>query len=135
MPMLSQHVLGVRAHAANLHRDAEHERKGAKCYPRCRCPRRMKDVGKPKAEVAAERVMARVAGVAVTPHFCRIEDKLLDFYAQFHVIILGLDSLEARRFMNQVACSFLGARQALRGVHAGRVGYTEVAARRRPLLL
>lgn len=71
---------------------------------------RMKDVGKPKAEVAAERVMARVAGVTVTPHFCRIEDKPLNFYEQFHVIILGLDSLEARRFMNQVACSFLGAR-------------------------
>jgi len=69
----------------------------------------MKDVGKPKAEVAAERVMERVAGVTVTPHFCRIEDKPLDFYEQFHVIILGLDSLEARRFMNQVACSFLGA--------------------------
>jgi len=84
-------------------------------------------VGKPKAEVAAERVMARVAGVTVTPHFCRIEDKLLDFYAQFHVIILGLDSLEARRFMNQVACSFLGARHALRGAHAA------VAARRRRL--
>ena len=67
-------------------------------------------MGKPKAEVAAERVMARVAGVTVTPHFCRIEDKPLDFYEQFHVIILGLDSLEARRFMNQVACSFLGAR-------------------------
>ena len=67
-------------------------------------------MGKPKAEVAAERVMSRVAGVTVTPHFCRIEDKPLDFYEQFHVIILGLDSLEARRFMNQVACSFLGAR-------------------------
>ena len=66
-------------------------------------------MGKPKAEVAAERVMERVAGVTVTPHFCRIEDKPLDFYEHFHVIILGLDSLEARRFMNQVACSFLGA--------------------------
>lgn len=52
--------------------------------------------------------MARVAGVQVTPHFCRIEEKPVDFYEEFHVIILGLDSLEARRYMNQVACSLLG---------------------------
>lgn len=68
----------------------------------------MKDVGKPKAEVAAERVQARVQGVQVTPHFCRIEEKPIEFYEEFHVIILGLDSLEARRYMNQVACSLLG---------------------------
>lgn len=52
--------------------------------------------------------MARVSGVTVTPHFCRIEEKPVDFYEDFHVIILGLDSLEARRYMNQVACSLLG---------------------------
>ena len=69
---------------------------------------RLKDVGKPKAEVAAAAVMQRVSGVQVTPHYCRIEEKPLEFYEQFHVIILGLDSLEARRYMNQVACSFLG---------------------------
>lgn len=68
----------------------------------------MKDVGKPKAEVAAECVKARVKGVQVTPHFCRIEEKPIEFYEEFHVIILGLDSLEARRYMNQVACSLLG---------------------------
>ena len=68
----------------------------------------MKDVGKPKAEVAAQRIEERVSGVTVTPHFCRIEEKPLDFYEQFHIIVLGLDSLEARRYMNQVACSFLG---------------------------
>ncbi len=72
------------------------------------CFGRMEDVGKAKAKVAAEKVMQRVQGVTVTPHFCRIEEKPLDFYEQFHIIMLGLDSLEARRYMNQVACSFLG---------------------------
>lgn len=57
---------------------------------------RPKDVGKPKAEVAAARIMERVAGVSVTPHFCRIEDKPVDWYRDFHVIALGLDSLEVR---------------------------------------
>ena len=60
------------------------------------------------------QVMSRVPGVTVTPHHGRIEDKGLDFYEQFHVIILGLDSLEARRYMNSVVCSLLGA--ALRGI-------------------
>ena len=33
-------------------------------------------MGRPKAEVAAERVMQRVQGVTVTPHFGRIEEKV-----------------------------------------------------------
>jgi len=69
----------------------------------------VKDVGKPKAEVAAARIMERVAGVSVTPHFCRIEDKPQDWYRDFHVIALGLDSLEARNYINGVVCGFLGA--------------------------
>ena len=69
---------------------------------------RLEDVGKAKAEVAAQRIMQRVDGVTVTPHFGRIEEKPLEFYEQFHIIILGLDSLEARRYMNQIACSFVG---------------------------
>lgn len=68
---------------------------------------RMQDVGKPKAVVAAERVNARVAGANVTPHYCRIEDMPPGFYSQFTLIILGLDSLEARRWMNGMACSLL----------------------------
>lgn len=52
--------------------------------------------------------MSRVDGVTVTAHHGRIEEKDLDFYRQFMVIILGLDSLEARRYMNSVACSLLG---------------------------
>lgn len=65
-------------------------------------------MGKPKAVVAAERINARVPGAKVTPHFGRIEDMPVEFYQQFTVIILGLDSLEARRYMNSIACSLLG---------------------------
>lgn len=65
-------------------------------------------MGKPKAEVAAKRVMQRVTGVNIIPHFCRIEDKELDFYSNFSIIALGLDSIEARSYINSVACSFLG---------------------------
>ncbi|KAK4405693.1 NEDD8-activating enzyme E1 catalytic subunit [Sesamum angolense] len=68
---------------------------------------RLEDVGKPKAEVAAKRVMERVNGVNITPHFCRIEDKSLDFYSDFSIIVLGLDSVEARSYINAVACGFL----------------------------
>mmetsp|Transcript_34942 Transcript_34942/g.77699 ORF Transcript_34942/g.77699 Transcript_34942/m.77699 type:complete len:431 (+) Transcript_34942:72-1364(+) len=68
---------------------------------------RMHDVGKSKAEVAAERINNRVPGVKVTAHHGRIEEKPASFYQQFTVIILGLDSLEARRYMNSVVCSFL----------------------------
>ena len=69
---------------------------------------RLEDVGKPKAEVAARCVMERVSGVEIVPHFSRIEDKELDFYNDFNIIALGLDSIEARRYINGVACGFLG---------------------------
>lgn len=68
---------------------------------------RLEDVGKPKAEVAAKRVMERVSGVNIVPHFCRIEDKDIEFYSDFSIIALGLDSIEARSYINAVACSFL----------------------------
>lgn len=69
---------------------------------------RLEDVGKPKAEVAAKRVMERITGVEIVPHFCRIEDKEIEFYNDFSIIALGLDSIEARSYINTVACSFLG---------------------------
>ena len=65
-------------------------------------------MGKPKAEVAAKRVMERVPGVSVTVHVGKIQDKSQDFYEEFSLYTLGLDSIEARRYMNGVACSFLG---------------------------
>lgn len=65
--------------------------------------------------IAAERINARVSGVQVTPHHCRIEEKGAEWYQQFTVIVLGLDSLEARRYMNSVVCSFLGESAGGRG--------------------
>lgn len=52
--------------------------------------------------------MERISGVHIVPHFCRIEDKDIDFYNDFSIIALGLDSVEARSYINTVACSFLG---------------------------
>ena len=73
-------------------------------------------MGQPKATVAAEFVMKRVPGVKVTPlvptfqsgilsysnfrYFGKIQDKDDDYYMQFNLVICGLDSVEARRWMN-----------------------------------
>ncbi len=61
---------------------------------------RTADVGKSKAQVAAKFIMDRVPGCTVTPFFGRIQDKDDVYYSQFSIIICGLDSVEARRWMN-----------------------------------
>jgi len=58
------------------------------------------DVGRPKAEVAAEFVQKRVKGVTITPYCGKIQDKDEDYYMQFNMVICGLDSIEARRWIN-----------------------------------
>lgn len=63
---------------------------------------RTKDVGRPKSQVAAEFIMNRVKGCKVTPYHGKIQDYKSEFYAQFHVIISGLDNIEARRWLNSV---------------------------------
>ncbi len=61
---------------------------------------RAADVGKYKADVAARKVEQRVKGVKITPHNCKIQDFDEDFYLQFQIVICGLDSIEARRWIN-----------------------------------
>ncbi|KAL2270237.1 hypothetical protein VTJ83DRAFT_2421 [Remersonia thermophila] len=61
---------------------------------------RQDDVGKSKAEVAARFVERRVRGVKITPHNKRIQDFDEDFYMQFQLVVCGLDSIEARRWIN-----------------------------------
>ncbi|PSR82711.1 hypothetical protein BD289DRAFT_436965 [Coniella lustricola] len=61
---------------------------------------RKDDVGKSKAECAASFVERRVKGVKITPHNNRIQDFDEDFYMQFAIVVCGLDSIEARRWIN-----------------------------------
>lgn len=61
---------------------------------------RANDVGNSKAEVAARFVEKRVKGVSITPHNCKIQDKNEDFYMMFNIVVCGLDSIEARRWIN-----------------------------------
>lgn len=65
------------------------------------------DVGEPKAICAARAVNRRVRGAKVVGHYKRIEDMEDNWYRQFHVVVMGLDSIEARRYINKVYCSFL----------------------------
>jgi len=61
---------------------------------------RQKDVGNSKANVAAEFINKRVPGAQVEPHFKKIQDYDEDFYRQFDLVIAGLDSIDARRWIN-----------------------------------
>jgi molybdopterin/thiamine biosynthesis adenylyltransferase len=41
-----------------------------------------------------------VKGVKITPHNCKIQEFDEDFYLQFQIVVCGLDSIEARRWIN-----------------------------------
>ncbi|CAG5983646.1 unnamed protein product [Menidia menidia] len=91
---------------------------------------RPKDVGRPKAEVAADFINDRIPGCHVVPklyfrqyterllkrelflydlnrHFKKIQDLDETFYRQFHIIVCGLDSIVARRWINGMLLSLL----------------------------
>lgn len=84
--------------------------------------RRMKDVGRGKAEVAAEFVQRRVPGVKVTHSTAFIQTLGAEFFRQFDLIIGCVDNIEARRWMNAVLCQFVetnadGDIEDLAGMH------------------
>ena len=51
--------------------------------------------------MAAKFVEKRVKGVRITPYYGKIQDKDDDYYMQFSMIVCGLDSVEARKWINQ----------------------------------
>lgn len=62
-------------------------------------------IGQSKAIIAAQMIqrmfpMHAQNGLCIQPHDARIQDKDTDFYIQFHLILCGLDSVEARRWIN-----------------------------------
>eukprot|EP00590_Aulacoseira_subarctica_P005045 CAMPEP_0172431690 /NCGR_PEP_ID=MMETSP1064-20121228/59605_1 /TAXON_ID=202472 /ORGANISM="Aulacoseira subarctica , Strain CCAP 1002/5" /LENGTH=447 /DNA_ID=CAMNT_0013178549 /DNA_START=61 /DNA_END=1407 /DNA_ORIENTATION=- len=68
---------------------------------------RKKDVGKSKSDVGACFINTRCPWMKVTPHFGDIKQKNASWYAQFQCIISGLDSVEARRWLNAMVCSLV----------------------------
>lgn len=68
---------------------------------------RKADIGRPKALVAAEFINKRIPGCTVIPHFKKIQDFDETFYRDFNLVICGLDSVVARRWMNGMLISML----------------------------
>ena len=56
-------------------------------------------------------------GTKVTAHNCKIQEKDEDFYRQFHLIISGLDSIVARRWINGMLISLLEYDEEGRAFH------------------
>ena len=46
-------------------------------------------------------------GVRITPYNGKIQDKDEEYYGQFKLVICGLDSIEARRWINATLCGMV----------------------------
>ena len=68
---------------------------------------RKSDIGKPKANVAADFINKRIPGTKVIPHYAKIQDFDPEFYSSFHVVVCGLDSILARRWINGMLTSMV----------------------------
>ena len=63
-----------------------------------------------KSQAASNFVMRRVPGCEVTAHNCSIQEMLEtdpDFYKQFALVIAGLDSVKARKWIDAHLCEDL----------------------------
>eukprot|EP00771_Trimastix_marina_P000273 gnl/Trimastix_PCT/1286.p2 GENE.gnl/Trimastix_PCT/1286~~gnl/Trimastix_PCT/1286.p2 ORF type:complete len:423 (+),score=149.48 gnl/Trimastix_PCT/1286:27-1295(+) len=81
------------------------------------------DVGKSKAVVAAQFINERVEGCHVEPYFGKIQDKDADFYADFDIVIAGLDSIQARRWLNGMLCQLAQEGSIIPLVDGGSEGF------------
>lgn len=68
---------------------------------------RTHDIGRPKAEVAAEFIERLVPDCKVVAHHNKIQDFDPIFYNKFNIVICGLDSVEARRWINSMMVALL----------------------------
>lgn len=68
---------------------------------------RKKDVGRSKAEVAAEFIQQRCKGVKVTSYNRPIQEFRREWYRNFDIIIAGLDNVEARKWLNETLCDLV----------------------------
>ena len=57
--------------------------------------------------IASRCINKRVPGTKAVPHNCPIQDKDEDFYRGFHIVVCGLDSIVARRWINSMVHSLL----------------------------
>ena len=62
---------------------------------------RQKDIGRYKAEVAAEFIKRKYPDIEIKSSCKKIQDFADDFFRSFHIIIGGLDNIEARSYLNQ----------------------------------
>ncbi|KAG7191866.1 uncharacterized protein KQ657_002655 [Scheffersomyces spartinae] len=60
------------------------------------------DVGKSKAEVATRFILERIGDptLNIVPYYGKIQDKDMEYYKQFNIVVCGLDSVMARRWLN-----------------------------------
>ena len=62
---------------------------------------RQKDIGKFKAEVACEFIKRKYPDIEIKSSCKKIQEFTDDFFRRFHIIIGGLDNIEARSYINQ----------------------------------